>query len=98
MKQADTVRKTSREEQYCLLCKSNGLLVIEDEVHFLLNYRFFDEMRKDMLNPIFQKYHTVENLNEESLFIWLLSQEDNIGLERVGKYCNKAFQTRENDF
>ncbi len=52
-------------------------------------------MRKDMLDPIFQKYQTVKNLNEESLFIWLLSQEDIDCLGMVGKYCNKAFQKRD---
>ncbi len=33
-------------------------------------------IEENMLDPIFIKYPTVELLNEQKLFIWLLSHED----------------------
>ncbi len=69
--------------------------IVEDEVHFLLNCPLYIDLRKNMLNPILQKYPSVQLLSEERLFIWLLSQEDTCCLKRVGIYCNKAFQRRE---
>ena len=35
-----------------------------------------------MLNPILQKYPSVQLLSEEKLFIWLLSQEDTYTVTR----------------
>ena len=75
-------KKTPRDERYCLTCKSNGLSIVEDEVHFLLNCPLYIDLRKNMLNPILQKYPSVKLLSEEKLFILLLSQEDTYTVTR----------------
>ena len=89
------IKKTPREERYCLYCKSRNSYVLEDEVHFLVSCPLFTEERQQMLNSISAIFPSIILLKEQNLLIWLMSQEDVYCLEIVAKYCNKAFYIRE---
>ena len=85
---------TPRSERVCALCKSNGILVVEDEVHFLLTCPEFNEERSDMLNLVYSKFPSTRPLKEQNLFIWLMSQEDRYCINILAKYINHTYQKR----
>ena len=49
------MKKTPREERYCVHCKSRNIFVVEDEVHFLVACPFTED-RIAMLESICDKF------------------------------------------
>ena len=82
------IKNTPAAERYCLYCKINDDYVVEDEVHFLVNCPLYREDREKMLEAIYSRFPSTKLLNEQSLFIWLLSQEDFDSLVIVATFCN----------
>ena len=49
---------------------------IEDETHFLLSCKIFNEVRKKFSDFVFEKYPNVKLLDKGDLFNWLMIDED----------------------
>ena len=89
------MKKIPRAERYCAYCKSLGIFVLEDEIHFLIQCPLFAKERKIMLEPIFEEFPLTRSLGDRNIFIWLLSQEIDKYVIRLGKFCNEACNLRE---
>ena len=55
---------------------------------------FFSEKRKTMQNTIVEKFPSTKSLNNNDIFIWLMSQEDSKTIQTFANYLRKAFTKR----
>ena len=60
------------ENRICKLCNEE----IEDEMHFLLTCKTLDNVRNPILSKIYSKNKNISKLDNKSLFIWLMGNED----------------------
>ena len=89
--------KTPRSERYCAYCKTLKKYVVEDEVHFLTVCPLFEQERQILFNNIYSLYPSTRLLNNENMFLWLLSQEDRECIHFLAKFCKRGFKKREKD-
>ena len=89
--------KTPRDKRYCIFCQSSGIHIVEDEKHFVMECPLFSEKRKTMLNTIYDKFPSTKSLNNNDMFIWLMSQEDSKSIQTFANYLRQAFTARENN-
>lgn len=85
-----TTPKTPINERVCKNCDTGQ---VEDEKHFLLLCPKYNELRA---NHIYSCYNqNILNINDNNLvFIWLMSNEDNTVCRKIAKYINMCFQLR----
>ena len=81
--------KVKREDRICQLCESNE---IEDEVHFLIDCDFYNNIRQKYVNNILQNY--CNNRGKLDQLIYLLTSSHDETIEQVGNYVYGAFQKR----
>ena len=67
------------EKRICKLCNDG----VEDETHFLLTCKSLSNIRDPFLNNIKEKYKNIELLDNNPMFIWLLSNEEKYVLCQV---------------
>ena len=89
---------TPRSERFCAFCKSNQIYTVEDEKHFMLACPISSEERENMLNIIFTKFPSTRLLDENNLFIWLMTQEDKYCISILAKFINHMFYVRKHTF
>jgi hypothetical protein len=82
--------KTPLNERICLHCQNKP---IEDEVHFLLQCPLYNRERKVMLDKIKISLNT-ENLNDDELFLNLMSCKDKIVTDALGQYIHNSMKLR----
>jgi len=82
--------KTPVNERLCPNCG-----VIEDEEHFLVHCEIYRSDRNIMYSKILTQYGDFRNLNPNNKFIFLMTNNDPIVLNALGKFVHKAFQLRE---
>ena len=81
--------KTPITERLCPFCN-----VVEDEQHFLLICKIYDQERNKMFSKISTKYENCE-IESRSAFKFLLTSDDPLVLNALGKFIYTAFQKRE---
>ena len=81
--------KTPITERLCPFCN-----VVEDEQHFLLICKTYDQERNRMFSKISTKYENCE-IESRSAFKFLLTSNDPLVLNALGKFIYTAFQKRE---
>ena len=86
--------KTPRNERFCLYCKTNNVFVVENEIHFLLSRLVFAEEREKTLEKIYRNFPSTTSLNDQNMFIWLMSQEDYQINKLLGDFLKKSFDKR----
>ena len=82
--------KTPVTERLCPCCNA-----IEDEHHFLLNCRIYDQDRDIMFFKISTKYENICEIESRNRFKFLLTNDDPLVLNALGKIIYTAFQRRE---
>ena len=87
--------KTPRNERFCLYCKKQSSLEVEDEIHFLMVCPLYKTERSNMLQAIYRTFPNTEVLSNEIMFFWLMSQEQGDFIKLIGKFCKKSFQIRK---
>ena len=82
-------KNIDKNQRFCPFCPN----MIEDEIHFLLECKLFEDYRKTLLENIY--VITREPLPREKmqLFIYLMSSEQTTGL--TAQYIIDTLQTRE---
>ena len=70
---------TAPENRICKLC-NNG---VEDEIHYLLTCSSLSNIRDPILNQILFKNPNLKDLDKQSLFLWLMSNENKCTLVNV---------------
>ncbi len=88
------IKKTPRNERFCLYCKKFNDFKVEDETHFITYCPLYNEERKRMLDVIHNKFPSTEQLNGQSLLIWLMSQEEPNIILLLGKFCKISIESR----
>ena len=78
--------KIPRTERYCKKCNMG---TIEDEVHFLIDCNHFQQEREILFTLINKENKNFASLNSEQKLIFLLTSEDRIVLNAVGKFIFK---------
>ena len=82
--------KTPITERLCPFCN-----VIEDEQHFLLTCKIYDQERNRMFSKISTKYENICEIESRSAFKFLLTSDDPLVLNALGKFIYTAFQKRK---
>ena len=82
--------KTPVTERLCPCCNA-----IEDEHHFLLNCKIYDQDRDIMFSEISTKYENICEIESRNRFKFLLTNDDTLILNALGKFIYTAFQRRE---
>ena len=72
--------KLQIEDRKCLFCNK-----VEDEKHFLLVCNHYDTIRKPFLDELFKENVNLTQLNVDNLFLYLLTNEDEICNKILGK-------------
>ena len=78
-------RNIERSQRLCKVCNANE---IEDEFHFILRCNLYDDLRKLFIKSYYYKRPSVFKL------IQLLSSENIIDINNLGKYLNRANSLR----
>lgn len=78
------------DKRICKLCNT----VVEDEIHFLLNCTTLSTVRAPIINSILTKYPNLKNLENKSLFIWLMSNENKNCMGQVCQLINSLNNVR----
>lgn len=84
--------KTDIEERICLYCDCNK---IEDELHFMLECKFYDYERDCLLNKIKLIDSSIVTEDTKQTFIRLMCTKDERLLFSMAKYVTKCFKKRE---
>ena len=87
--------KTPRNKRFCLYCKTLNISTVENEIHFVITCPLYNEERKQLLDPVSRNFPNTASLNEENLYIWLMSQEDNETTRLLANFCRKSFNQRK---
>ena len=74
------------------LCQHCSHYLIENELHFVLEY---NSPRLEFLENLFQKFPNLRNINLENLFIWIMSNEDSDFNPVFSVFLDKIFQIRQ---
>ena len=72
--------KLQIEDRKCLFCNK-----VEDEKHFPLVCNHYDTIRKPFLDELFKENVNLTQLNVDNLFLYLLTNEDEICNKILGK-------------
>ena len=75
-------------------CTKCNLDADEDEAHFMLKCPKYNALRQEYLSKVFAFCKNTEILNEQQLFIWLMSNEDHYILTLTIKYINECLNLR----
>ena len=86
--------KTPRNERFCQYCKALNISTVEDEIHFFLTCPLYNDERKQLFDSIYRNFPNTASLNEQNLFIWLMSQEDNHTTRILGHFCKISYEHR----
>ena len=78
------------------ICKS--CLVLEDELHFLINCTLYNECRKELFRNISDEYPLFTEWSDEEKFIFLLSYNDSQVLTLTAKFIYHCFLKRNQLF
>ena len=82
--------KTPITERLCPFCN-----VVEDEQHFLLICKIYDQERKIMFSKISTKFENICEIESRSAFKFLLTSDHPLVRNALGKFIYTAFQKRE---
>ena len=82
--------KTPITERLCPCCNA-----VEDEHLFLLNCKIYDQDRDIMFSKISTKYENICEIESRNKFKFLLTNDDPLVLNALGKFTYTAFQRRE---
>ena len=82
-----------RHERICLYCNTN---CIENEMHFLLECPIYNNLRRDITDYI-KKYPSLDSLNINDLFSWIMINEDSRFLSILCAYLDKGLQLRKSE-
>ena len=81
-----------RNERLCKNCN-----IIEDETHFLIDCKLFDNDRREMFRSIVHEFPRFAEINDsKTKFIFLMSQENKKVTNTIAFYIHKCFFVREN--
>ena len=85
--------KTPIEKRICKSC-----LVLEDELHFLINCTLYNECRIELFRNISDNYPSFTGWSDEEKFIFLLSYNDSQVLTLTAKFIHHCFLKRNQLF
>ena len=86
--------KTPRNERLCLFCKANNnFSEIEDEQHVLLRCSRYTEIRKDLFDRVRKCCPTIDLLNDENKFMYLLNSSGST-IKDVARFFHSAYKAR----
>jgi hypothetical protein len=83
--------KTSREQRLCEYCDSNE---IEDEYHFSLTCKYYEQQRKDFISILQNKTNTTINFETYNDLLQILSSNDYDIINIFSKYLFACFKKR----
>ncbi len=78
----------SAEDRICKYCNTGE---IEDEHHFVINCKLYDNLRSDLINRL-----SLSNLSKANLFRVLMSCNTKDTAVEFSKYVNECFKKRTN--
>ena len=84
---------THPELRYCRVCNTQE---VEDEHHFLVECRTYDQHRKKLLETAENEVKSFITVNPKQKFIYLLSTENIKLVQEIAKYARDAFESRNN--
>lgn len=61
------------DKRFCKLCNND---IVEDEIHFLLQCPSLKTERSSFISDLSSKFTNFKTLNDQSKFVWLMSNED----------------------
>jgi hypothetical protein len=67
-------------ERKCVFCEN-----VEDEKHFLLVCKNYDDVRQPFLNELYKENCNLKDLNDDMLFVYLLTNENDLCNKILGK-------------
>jgi hypothetical protein len=76
------------------LCPHCDLNKVETEIHFLLECPKYQNLRNDFYNECSENIKNYWQLYKENKFIWIMSNETPLIVQRLATYISKCFQHR----
>ena len=90
-------KSVKEEECYCKFCKSNKILIVEDEFHFLMICPLYRTRRDSMIRKISDYFPNFSHIGLNQQFIWLLSQEDDKCTKELSKLITQSMNWRSKE-
>ena len=81
--------KLNLEERICPVCQEG----VEDEKHFLVICKFYEELRKPLLEHCVRVTPQLESYSEEEQFVAIMTNPLMMG--KASKFLDMAFNARE---
>lgn len=92
-RQANFSERVEPEKRFCKYC---SLEKCENELHFLSICPLYNELRDELFQNVYQKFPFVEDMPDETKYLWLMANLDSFVLLQTSKYIFSAFKLREN--
>ena len=83
--------KIDKKERKCYFCKNK----IENEEHFMIECPLYTPFRRVLENICSEMYPRYKNLTGEQKFIFLMSNENENIIRKLGKYISESFIVRD---
>ena len=90
-------KSVKAEEHYCKFCKSNKILIVEDEFHFQMICPIYKTRRDSMIRKIDDYFPNFNHIGLSQQFIWLLSQEDDKCTKELSKFITQCMNSRSKE-
>ena len=81
--------KIPYDNRLCPKCNT-----VEDEKHFIIHCKMYEQERNEMFSRIRIKYKTKTNLEQNMSYEELMCHEDPLVMNALGKYVYNAFKKR----
>ena len=85
-------KKIKTDERFCKYCQAKE---VEDEIHFLMKCQMFACERDKLFSYIEKACRNFQYLSEENKFLWLMTSEDTLVIEKLASYIFTCFDIRK---
>ena len=82
------------QDRLCLHCVNNEC---EDEFHFVMKCTLYEDLRTNLFTYVRSKFPVFNDYNEDTQFIWLMSNLDPDVINVFTNYVHTCFTKRRND-
>lgn len=77
------------------ICNNCNLKLCEDEFHFIVICPNYSDIRKNMIDNIVSKHPSISQLDNDRLYIWLMSNLNSYVITALAKFVTEAFKHRQ---
>ena len=87
------IQRLKPHERICYKCNSNEC---EDEFHLIVKCKFYDNIREQLLNKLYELYPFYKSMSDNDKFIFIMSNRNKYIINETGNFITRSFELRNN--